>query len=50
MVEALENRLGRTLQDGEQFVLTVSGRFKEEFGGELFQARDIVRIIRKGKK
>lgn len=50
MVNNLEARLGRSLLDGETFVVTVTGRYKEEFGGEQFQARDRVRIIRKGKK
>jgi hypothetical protein len=50
MVKSLESKLGRSLMDGEEFVITVLGNFKEEFGGGSFQARDTVRIISKGKK
>ena len=50
MMKTLERQLGRPLRDGNRFVITISGRYKEEFGGEQFQARDLIRIISKGKK
>jgi hypothetical protein len=50
IVQAIEDDLGRPVEDGEVIVLPLTGTLLEDFGGTPIEGKDVIFILKKGGK